>query len=63
LLLGDKHERDEIGWGLWNTWGEETCGWVSVGKSGLNTPLTSPRQRWEDNIKVYFKEIGWEGVG
>jgi hypothetical protein len=20
------------------------------------------RHRWEDNIKIYLKEIGWEGV-
>jgi hypothetical protein len=24
--------------------------------------LGRPRCRWEDNIKVYFKEIGHEGV-
>jgi hypothetical protein len=24
--------------------------------------LGRPRCSWEDNIKIYLKEIGWEGV-
>jgi hypothetical protein len=24
--------------------------------------LGRPRRRWEDNIRVDLKEIGWEGV-
>ena len=23
-------------------------------------PLGRPRIRWEDDIKVYFKDVGWE---
>ena len=23
-------------------------------------PLGSPRLRWEDNIKVYYNDVGWE---
>ena len=26
-------------------------------------PLGRPRRRWEDNIKMDFKEIGYKGVG
>jgi hypothetical protein len=26
-------------------------------------PLGKPRRRWEDNIKMDVREIGWEGVG
>ena len=26
------------------------------------SPLGRPRHRWKDNIKMYFKEIGREGV-
>ena len=26
-------------------------------------PLERPRRRWEDNIKMDFKEIGYKGVG
>jgi hypothetical protein len=31
---------------------------------GRNTtrPLGGPRHRWESNIKVDFKELGYEGV-
>jgi hypothetical protein len=36
---------------LLNTW-----------KPERNRPLGRPRRRWEDNIKVYLREIGWEGV-
>jgi len=25
-------------------------------------PLGRPRRRWEDNIRVDLREIGWEGV-
>jgi len=25
-------------------------------------PLARPGCRWEDNIKMYFKETGWYGV-
>ena len=24
--------------------------------------VEKPRGRWEDNIKMYVKEVGWEGV-
>jgi hypothetical protein len=26
------------------------------------TPLRRPRHRWEGDIKIDLKEIGWEGV-
>jgi hypothetical protein len=35
---------------------------ASVGKSKGKTPLGRPTQKWEDNIKMGFKEIGWKGV-
>jgi hypothetical protein len=25
-------------------------------------PLGRPRRRWEDNIRMDLREIGWEGV-
>jgi hypothetical protein len=28
----------------------------------LRRPLGRPRSKWEDNIKVYLREIGLEGV-
>jgi hypothetical protein len=35
---------------------------VLVGKSGGKRPLGRPRHRWEDNIKVDLREIGWGGM-
>jgi hypothetical protein len=33
-----------------------------VGKPGGKRPLERPRRRWVDNIKMYLREIGWDGV-
>jgi hypothetical protein len=33
---------------------------ILVGKAEGTGPLGRPRRRWVDNIKVNFKEIGWE---
>jgi hypothetical protein len=27
-----------------------------------NKPLGRPKHRWEDNNRIYFKEIEWKGV-
>jgi len=41
---------------------DEKCvqhfGWKPEGKR----PLGRPRRRWEDNITMDLKDIGWEGV-
>jgi hypothetical protein len=31
-----------------------------VGKSQGKRPLGRPRRRWEDNIKMNIRDIGWE---
>jgi hypothetical protein len=33
-----------------------------VGKPERNRPLGKPRYRWEDNIKIESREIGWGGM-
>jgi hypothetical protein len=33
-----------------------------VGKPEGRRPLGRPRRRWVDNIKMYLREIGWDGV-
>jgi hypothetical protein len=33
---------------------------ILVGKSEGRRPLGRPRCRWEDNIRLDFREIGWE---
>jgi hypothetical protein len=35
---------------------------VLVGKPEGTKPLGRSRYRWEDNIKMYYQEIGWECV-
>jgi hypothetical protein len=32
---------------------------ILVGKPEGRGPLGRPRRRWEDNIKMNFREIGW----
>jgi hypothetical protein len=34
-----------------------------VGKLKGRRPLERPLHRWTDNIKMDFREIGWDGVG
>jgi hypothetical protein len=35
---------------------------ILVGKPEGKRPLGRSRPRWEDNIRMKLKEIGWEGV-
>jgi hypothetical protein len=35
---------------------------ILVGKSEGNTPLSRPRRRWVNSIKMDLREIGWDGV-
>jgi hypothetical protein len=35
---------------------------ILVGKPEGRRPLGRPRRRWVDNIKIDFREIGWEVV-
>jgi hypothetical protein len=34
-----------------------------VGKPEEKRPFGRPRRRWENNIRMDLREIGWEGVG
>jgi hypothetical protein len=36
---------------------------ILVGKPEGKRPLASPRHRWEENIRMDLREVGWEGVG
>jgi hypothetical protein len=33
-----------------------------VGKPEGRRPLGRPRRRWEDNIKMVLREVGWGGA-
>jgi hypothetical protein len=35
---------------------------ILVGKLEGKRPLGRPRRRWEDNIKMDLREIGWGGM-
>jgi hypothetical protein len=35
---------------------------ILVGKPEGKRPHGRPRHRWEDNIKMDFLEVGWEGM-
>ena len=39
--------------------GEDWCIQTLVRKPDGKRPLGRPRNRWEDNIKMHLKEVGW----
>jgi hypothetical protein len=43
--------------------GERRCAYrVLAGKPEGRRPLGRPRRRWEDNIKMDLREVGWGGM-
>jgi hypothetical protein len=36
---------------------------ILVGEPEEKRPLGRPRLRWENNITINLREMGWEGVG
>jgi hypothetical protein len=39
------------------------CVGISIGKREEKRPLGRCRSRWDDNIRIDLREIGWEDVG
>jgi hypothetical protein len=37
--------------------------WILVGKPEGKRPVRRTRRRWEDNIKMDLREIGWGDIG
>jgi hypothetical protein len=35
---------------------------ILVRKLEGKRPLGRPRRRWVDNIKIYLREVGWDGM-
>ena len=33
-----------------------------MGKPDGNRPLGKPRRRWESNIKIDLRDVGWDGM-
>jgi hypothetical protein len=57
--LNDQVKEDEIGRAC-STHGEKRKSYsVLVGKPEGKRPLGRPRRRWEDNITMDLREIGW----
>jgi hypothetical protein len=42
--------------------GEKRNAYRILGKPERRRPLGRPRRRWVDNIKIYLRKIGWDGV-
>jgi hypothetical protein len=48
---------------MYYAWGEKRNAYrMLVGKPEGNKPLGRPRRRWEDNIRMDLREIGWGGM-
>jgi hypothetical protein len=47
---------------MWHAWGRGEVFRVLVGRPEGKRPLGRPRRRWEDNIKMYLREIGIDGA-
>jgi hypothetical protein len=49
---------------MWHAWGGERRGVCRflVGRPKGKRSLGRPRRRWEDNIKMDLREIGFDGV-
>jgi hypothetical protein len=43
-------------------WGKRNAYRILVGKPGGKRPLERHRRRSEDNIKMDYREIGWDGM-
>jgi hypothetical protein len=49
--------------GAYVTHGEMTSAYkILVGNPDWKKPLRKPSRRWENNIRMDFREIDWEGV-
>jgi hypothetical protein len=44
---------------IWEKWNAYT---ILVGQPEEKRPLGRTRRRWVDNIKIDFREIGWDGT-
>jgi hypothetical protein len=60
--LCDQIEQNEMG-GACGTYGEDSVAYrILVGIPEGRRPLGRPRHRWEDNIKMDLREVGWGGM-
>jgi hypothetical protein len=62
ILLGYQIEEDEMGEACSAHGGDGKAYRILDGNLEGKKPLRRPRSRWEENIKMYRREIGWDGV-
>jgi hypothetical protein len=58
--LGDQVKEEDKG--AWSTHEKRNIYKILVGKPEGTKPLGRPRRRWEDNIRMDLKEIGWQDL-
>jgi hypothetical protein len=54
--------QDEMGTGCSTNGEKMNAHRILVGNSEAKRPLGRPRHRWEDNIRMDLREIGWGGM-
>jgi hypothetical protein len=57
------HTKKNVMGRAYDTYGTRRCAYrVLVGRSEVKRQLGIPRRRWEDNIKIYLRKVGWRGM-
>jgi hypothetical protein len=57
-----KSRRNEMGRVCSTNGSEENAYRILVGKPERKRPLRRARRRWVNNVKIYLKNIGWDGI-
>jgi hypothetical protein len=47
---------------MWHVWEAEEVHTGNRRGDATERDHLEDRRRWEDNIKVYFEDVGWEGM-
>ena len=58
--MGDKIEKNEMGWAC-GSYGSGGVYRVLLGKPEGKRPLERPRRRWVDNIRMWVYGLDWAG--
>jgi len=60
ILSGEQIKSNEMGRACAMHGRQERCIYGFGVRPEGKSPFGRPRHRWEDNIKMYFQELGWE---
>jgi hypothetical protein len=58
----DQVREDEVGRACISHGKEEECTQSCGVKARRKEPLGRPRSRWEDNIEIHLRDIGWDDM-